>query len=277
MAPLPSFLKLPAEPRLQVCSHLLPDKNYPSAYAGLRQTHRQMREEYDHEALAAVLNAWEGIHTVRPRTLADVNTGTVRLRLRTGLPCGPHKLFTQTMPFNLFLNKWPWMRRLKITYDQDTYDQDKERPSAYWLHTHWIRGWILLRNAEIKGAKEASMYSLLSRSELEEVVIHWTNLPDRYLLPCPFPNAWVNRLTQLSSHYTWRFDRLWHVTAQYDAIGTPESMTWKRKTNKDAKHGLAAIVVLCFAFLFVLAYIFHNFSMFVCKFWSQDSTGSLCY
>jgi hypothetical protein len=53
------FLTLPAELRLQVYEYLRPPHAFPSAYSDLRGTCRQLREEFDHEALKAIRRQYD--------------------------------------------------------------------------------------------------------------------------------------------------------------------------------------------------------------------------
>jgi hypothetical protein len=90
-----TFLSLPAELRLQVYGYLLPHQVMPSGYAGLRRTCRQIRAEFDREALKHFpalyqpfphkLGSTATICPARPLVKGDISVVELKLRIENAM------------------------------------------------------------------------------------------------------------------------------------------------------------------------------------------------
>jgi hypothetical protein len=173
----PALMMLPAEIRLEVYKYIDPHHNLPSKYAGLRATCRQLRTEFDHEALKAIrcqyarrlpkLRCHTKIHPERPIVIADVSTINVRIPLRKYHP-GTYTCAPRPGCFS-----WPWLKTLIVTFDLQKFSNDA---SPYYNPSFDTQAIILSQiNSASTTMHEKSRLS--RKTEIDTAIFKWANSP----------------------------------------------------------------------------------------------------
>jgi hypothetical protein len=173
----PALMMLPAEIRLEVYKYIDPRHNLPSKYAGLRATCRQLRTEFDHEALKAIrcqyarrlpkLRCHTKIHPDRPIVIADVSTINVRIPLRKYHP-GTYTCAPRPGCFS-----WPWLKTLIVTFDLQKFSNDA---SPYYNPSFDTQAIILSQiNSASTTMHEKSRLS--RKTEIDTAIFKWANSP----------------------------------------------------------------------------------------------------
>jgi len=110
--------------------------------------------------------------------------------------------------------------------------------------------WSLVRNVmvrmhhQIEDATGTTAYDPLGKSEIKEVVMRWQGQPPGVLIASPMSRAWWGKCLKWITNRTWRYDRLWDTSCQYDSNGGFESVTWRRRSKKQADRAKLVLLVL---------------------------------
>jgi hypothetical protein len=121
-----TFLLLLAELRLQVYSYFLPHQIKLSSYTGLRRTCRQIRAEFDREALKHFpalyqqfpykLGSTATICPARPLVMADISVIELKLRIENAMwPSSNNPYYLNA--YDLIPWNWLWVKTLIISVD----------------------------------------------------------------------------------------------------------------------------------------------------------------
>lgn len=247
-----SLLKLPAELRVQIYTHLMPEPGqYPSAYSGLRNSCRLIREEYDHEAEKVIPGIYDNspLHlsdmwTIRhkpsdPKTMADISTVEM---LPTPFVVNRMARF----PRKIIPWHWTWIKTLIISFDMSwnsSYsnygDGHIKDPASHLIHSAVRMAFERMDNI-IKARTGTTVHRRTfskddrrpQKCEIDTFVLRWVNfgrLPSKKL-NTPFPVIIPPKAGLESNH-----DRLWDVTFGFNSDGGFFEATWRRRTPLDAQ------------------------------------------
>jgi hypothetical protein len=175
-----TFLSLPAELRLQVYSYLLPHQVKPSSYSGLRRTCRQIRAEFDREALKHFpalyqqfphkLGSTATICPARPLVMADISVVELKSRRENAMwPFNNNPYYVN--PYYLIPWSWPWVKTLVVSVDLFRANPAMSNYSAEHIAYHSNR---------MDHKLGAWAQAIAENTEIDTIIVRWSFKPLHY-------------------------------------------------------------------------------------------------
>jgi hypothetical protein len=268
-----SFITMPAEIRLEVYSYIMPGSHhYPSAYTGLRNSFRLIRDEYSHEAdkflgnhpddhILSLPNTWHALATVRrPSTTTLENITTAFLH--------PPALRASAMSrFPKKLAPWHWVFLKAIVIDFNMSAAASHEAQSDWVYPEGMEPHCIycasnadqvspsMRAPEDRYINKAVRLAFQHMDRMIKLRAGGSKIrrriypkPDGRPVECEvdiFVLRWGNFNTTYDGQNVivspsaqalpYNHDRLWDVTFGFADNGCFNEVIWRRRTLADAQ------------------------------------------